>query len=387
MPKEVWGLFTIRVLSGCLLGWISFRYSPANDYWSLLNESKSETELLKADPLRFVTSLVDSPYENAYGHFFNAVGSYWNDLRNNLIQKCLAILNLLSGGNYYLNSIFFNAFGFMGHVAFYRLFTGIFPHRARVIFWGTFFIPSTLYFSSGIHKDLVVFALVGFFLWNLYQWFEGDRKWKNMTVVFISLLGLVLMRNYLILILIPAFVGYAIALRSRKSIRNIYAIMLGLMLIGLFIVEQYKPHWTPLRLVQERQADFQALRTARSEMELTPLQPTLSSFIRNAPEALSHVSFRPTPFESRLVFTLALSIELWLVWGLMIYNLINRKRRSAWSETPFLGMILFITISLWILFGYICPNYHTLARYRSLYYILLIPSLLVFVKVKRKKVL
>ena len=380
LPNEIWGLFAIRVLCGCFLGWISLRYYPNNDYWSLQNESKMETELLKSDPLRFFTSLFDSPYENPYGQFFNAVGSYWNDLRNNLIQKCLAILNIISGGDYYLNSIFFNAFGFLGHVAFYRLFTGLFPERKRMIFWGTFFIPSTLYFSSGIHKDLVVFALFGCLLLALHQWFEEKRSWKNVTVVIISLMGLMLMRNYLLLILIPAFAGYAMALRSGKSIWKIYAAMLGLILIGLFVIEQINPNWTPLKLVQERQADFIALKTARSEMELTPLQPTLLSFIRNAPEALTHALFRPMPFESKHVFTLSLSVELLLVWGLMIYTLMNRQRRFIWSSIPFLGMILFTTLALWLLFGYICPNYHTLARYRSLYYVLLVPTLVAFLK-------
>lgn len=375
--QEIWGLYAVRVFCGCFLGCISLRYYPSNDYWNLLKESQAETTLLKSDPIRFFTSLFDSPYENAYGQFFNAVGSYWNDLRNNLIQKCLAIINLISGGDYYVNSIFFNAFGFLGHVAFYRFFTNIFSDHKRWIFWGTFFIPSTLYFSSGIHKDLVVFSLFGFLLWALHQWLDGTRRWKYGWVALISLLGLILMRNYLLLILIPAFAGYVIALRRRISIWMTYGIMVGLMFVGLLVIESMNSDRTPLKLIQQRQQDFMALKKSNSDMEFTPLKPTLQTFIKQAPEAMGHAFFRPYPTESKHVFSLALSIELFLFWFLLIFSIATAEGRQIWKQMPVLGMLLFTALALWILFGFICPNYHTLARYRSLYLILLVPPLLV----------
>lgn len=374
--QEIWGLYALRVFCGCFLGWISLRYYPSNDYWNLLKESQAETTLLKTNPIRFFTSLFDSPYENAYGQFFNAVGSYWNDLRNNLIQKCLAILNIISGGDYYLNSIFFNAFGFLGHVAFYRLFDSIYPGNRKKIMWAVFLLPSTLYFSSGIHKDLLVFSLMGFFLLSLYLGTTQQWKLKYVLTATISLIGLVLMRNYLLLIFIPAILGYWMAIKfPRLGWRSfLWIIVLGTLSIA--IVQWIKPAWSPLVLIEQRQHDFLSLKKANSQMDLTPLKPDLVSFLKQLPEAVGHGFFRPIPTESKHIFTLALSLELIFFWVLMMFVLINRARRSSLFNHPFVMMLFILTAALWILMGYITPNYLTLARYRSLYYVLVIPPLL-----------
>ena len=111
-------------------------------------------------------------------------------------------------------------------------------------------------------------------------------------------------------------------------------------------------------------------------MELTPLKPNLVSFLKQMPEAVGHGFFRPIPTESKHIFTLALSLEMIFFWGLMMFVLINNTRRTSLFKPPFVIMLFFLTAALWILMGYITPNYLTLARYRSLYYVLVIPPLL-----------
>ena len=373
---EIFSLFTLRIAVGCLLGWISIRYYPSNDYWNLVKESRYETELLKSNPLKFFTSLFESPYENPYGQFFNAVGSYWNDLRNNLIQKSLAVMNLITAGNYYLNSIFFNAFGFLGHLAFFRLFDSISPGNRKKIMWAVFLLPSTLYFSSGIHKDLLVFSLMGFFLLSLYLGTTQHWKLKYVITAIISLMGLVLMRNYLLLIFIPTILGYWMAIKFPRLGWRSFLLVIVLGILSVSIVQWIKPEWSPLVLIEQRQHDFLSLKKANSQMELTPLKPDVVSFLKQMPEAVGHGFFRPIPTESKHIFTLALSLELIFFWVLLMIVLINRARRSSLFNHSFVMMLFLLTAALWILMGYITPNYLTLARYRSLYYVLVIPPLL-----------
>src|SRR5690606_33891884 len=126
-------LFLIKVMAGMALGWISQTwYSQGNDYFTLNNYGSEEYELLKSDPRTFFTSLFSSHY-NHYEGFFSSTGSYWNDLKNNLIIKTLALMHVFTGGNYFVNVLFFLFASFLGSVALFRLFIRYFPQRRAFV--------------------------------------------------------------------------------------------------------------------------------------------------------------------------------------------------------------------------------------------------------------
>ena len=163
------GLFILKISAGVLIGWISTNwYAQGNDYWTLNREGWLEHLSLLNDPKKFITDIFQSPYNDKYSGFFSSVGSYWNDLKNNIIIKILALLNFLSRGNYYINSIFFNALSFVGTIALLKVFLHISDRNKKAAITGCFLIPTTLYFSSGIHKDLVVFTMLCFYIYALF---------------------------------------------------------------------------------------------------------------------------------------------------------------------------------------------------------------------------
>jgi hypothetical protein len=151
-------LYTIKIFAGIMIGWIYKEYYPFNDYWGLHEDGLIEFQLLKNSPIRFFLNIVQPHQINGYGQFFYTSGSFWNNLGNTLVAKCLGITNFIAQGNYYINSLILNSFGFLGHIALYRVFKLAFPSTRLFIIIGCFLLPSTLFFSSGIHKDLFIFT-------------------------------------------------------------------------------------------------------------------------------------------------------------------------------------------------------------------------------------
>ena len=197
-------LFIIKLAAAVVIGWISATwYAQGNDYWTLNREGWLEHQALLNNPKKFLTDIFQSPYIDKYGGFFDSVGSYWNDLKNNIIIKILALLNFLSGGNYYINSIFFNTFSFIGTAALAKVFLHISNRNKMAVITGCFLIPTTLYFSSGIHKDLVVFTMLGFYVYALFFLLKKSFDFKRFILFIISALLLLLMRNIVLLLVIP----------------------------------------------------------------------------------------------------------------------------------------------------------------------------------------
>ncbi|MCX6292777.1 MAG: hypothetical protein NT127_00550, partial [Sphingobacteriales bacterium] len=97
-------LFLYRIVGAISIGWISYKFAPQNDYWSLHNEGLLEFEILNSNPKLFLKGLLPVDFNADINSVFSTTHSYWNELRNNIIIKLLAVLNFISFGNYYINS-------------------------------------------------------------------------------------------------------------------------------------------------------------------------------------------------------------------------------------------------------------------------------------------
>ncbi len=374
-------LFILKVGAGLAIGWMSATYyAQGNDYWTLHREGLLEYDLLIHHPKKFISDFFQSPYENKYGGFFDAVGSYWNDLKNNIIIKILAMLNIFSRGNYYINSLFLNTFSFIGTIALASIFYKISKKKFASIA-GCFFIPTNLYFSSGIHKDLFVFTMLGFFFYALYFLIENSRNIRLWFLLCMSVVILMIMRNTVVLLLIPSLIFLFFRLSYFRTLKS----MLVTCFICLICVTAL--HFTaadPLQLLVQRQQDFLELPAAYSQLPLKKLTPDLQSFISVFPEAFNHAFWRPYIWEYPGHFLLFTGIELFCML-LLIFGLLFKKRLK--SISPFYITSFIFAFLIILLAGFIVPNAGTLVRYRSVYlHFLLTPILIMWSTMTNKSV-
>ena len=364
--RLVLGLFLLKIFAGILIGWMSQRFYPqGNDYWGLNDAGWREYQLMLSDPKRFFTEIFISPYQNGYDGFFSSVGSYWNDLKNTLIGKLLAGCNIFSRGNYYINSIFFNFIGFMGHVALYRVFADIYKHKKWQVIIGCFLLPSTLYFSSGIHKDLIVFSMLGLYSYALYFPFQNKLSVKYLVTLFLTFIVLLFIRNFVAIAIILPTIAFIISNKKKWNTLAVFVSVYSIAFLMLLLLQFIRPSFQPLKIITQRQQDFLDLPYASSQLDTHILKPTLESFGRNAVQATDHALLRPYIWEYPTKFLIPLAIELFMYELLFIMMLIAYKKKN--SPGPFLLYGLLISFPMLLFTGYIVPNIGSIVRYRSLY--------------------
>ena len=144
-------LFSIKILVGITYIVVHECFIKVYDLTVLFSDSLQETELLLHQPLKFISTTFDSDYQNKYGGLLTT-GSYWNDISTTLLTKLLGICNVLSFKNLYINILLYNYLIFYGHIALYRAFCTVWRNGKTGALIGCFFIPSSIFYLSGINK-------------------------------------------------------------------------------------------------------------------------------------------------------------------------------------------------------------------------------------------
>lgn len=368
-------LFLLKIAAGLAIGW--FTKDITNDYWPLNADSMNEHRLLLKDPWAYFTNIFHSGYENGYGGFLDALPSYWNDLRITLISKALAWFNFLSRGNYYINSLLFNFFCFLGHVAFYRVFIQVYPLKKMAVIISCFLLPSMLYFSSGVQKDGIVFTAMGFLCYAIFQSLQKNAvSFKRGMLILFTLAVLFFVRSYVVLLMVPALCIWVVIVKYQLPVwRSFIAayIIMGVFFFGLHYITG---PFNPMEAVTKKQEAFFMLEKATTQIPLDTLQPVFISFAKNAPQAFNHSFLRPHITEMPSKNLLPVVIETLCYHLLFILFLFFRKKNGTSPGNIFIVAGVFFAVSIFLFIGYIVPNLGSIVRYRSIYLIFLITPVL-----------
>ncbi len=368
-------LFTIKIMAGIAVGLASYYiFKYQTDYFQTNLYGIQEYHSLFESPKVFFTDLFKSNYTET-GEFFGSRGSYWNDLRLNIIYKVLAFTNIFSRGNYYINSLFFNFGSFIGSILLYKVFINVYPSKKWQIAIGCFLLPSTLYFGSGIFKDLIVLTALSVFCYSLYFGVMKGFTGKKIIYLLLSFVTILFIRNFIAVILLPCAITWAISNKYKLSAIKTFSAMFIAGIACTILLQQFMLKVNPLLIVVKKQQAFFALGKANTDYKMDSLQPTIKSFAEQAPSALRHSFLSPYPMEFQNLYMNLFSLEIFSYWILFVLMLLFPAKIKQSSQ----GFILFGVVFTFLIFlfsGYITPAAGTLIRYRSIYFpFIIIPIL------------
>lgn len=361
-------------MAGIFYGWIGLYYggmAQMSDTWGFHNNSILEYNLLQSNPREYFTNLFHNPYDGGFQKFFNADASYWNDLKGNAFIKVLSVFDILSFGHYYVNVIFYSFITLFGPIALYRVMTDVFPSRRIPVILATFLVPSFLYWTSGIHKDGLIFLGISLIVYHLYFGFKEKKySWKRVLGVTLGLTILLVLRNFLIVIMIPAILVWLLANRKPRYGLAIFSLSYLTLIIIFFTIRYINPEFDfPLAVVTKQQ-EFLKLQ-GNSSIPIEELEPTAASFLKNIPVAFTLSTIRPYPGDVRHILSLAAAVEVNMLLLLFLVFLVLRK--SDLQSRNFIYFCLFFSFSLLLAIGFSVNNLGAIVRYRSV----IIPLLVV----------
>ncbi len=374
-------LFLTKVFAGIFNGWLS-HYYPHADTWLYHNEALTEYHLLFKDPKEYFTNLFISNYGDNYSGLFKSTHSYWNDLKTNLMVKFISVMDIFSGGNYYINVILYNFICFFGNMALFKVFSSIYKGQHKILAAGCFLLPSFLYFGSSIHKEGLIIACLGIVIYGMYTGLRA-RYFKIKKLIYISaaLIFIFLLRNYIFIALLPPLLAWIICARSRFHPLFVFLAVYIIGVMIFFSISKLTPQLNLPAAIVDKQQAFLALEKANSGITLKPLTADFLSFLSNAPEALINSLFRPFITDGQMLkFLYPLGLEI-LIYELIFLMFLFYRKSKTESVHPFIYFGIFFSFSMLLIIGYITPVLGAIVRYRSIYLPFLIIPMICSIKI------
>ncbi|MEO6613174.1 MAG: hypothetical protein ABIT05_14915 [Chitinophagaceae bacterium] len=360
-------ILLLKIMAGIFYGWIGLYYgglAQMQDTWGFHTSSIQEYHLLFNNPHDYFTNLFKDPYESGVSKFFESTDSYWNDLKGNLFIKVLSVFNIFSFGHYYVNVIFYSFITLFGTIAIYKVMTDVFPGKRITVLLATFLVPSFLYWTSGIHKEGLIFTGISLIVYCMYFGLK-EKKWgiKKIMIMVVGFLLLLSLRNFLIIIIIPAILAWILANRWPRYGLALFAALYLLFGVFFFTARYINPRLDFPQAVVNKQQEFMQLKGGNSSIPIKELQPSAISFLKNTPQAINLSTIRPYPSDVRHILSLAAAIEIDGI--LLMFVLFLLFRTNGLRSRILIYFCVFFSLSLLLAIGFSVNNLGAIVRYRS----------------------
>jgi hypothetical protein len=353
-PSFLLTLFGLHVLVGCLHNWIAWHFYPEHgDIWFYFQFSFLERSRLLHDT-----------------HLFLYYNSSWDAISHNAITFIQIILDWLSFDNMYINTLLFSFPVFFGNTALYRVFRRQFP-GSPLSAATAFLLPSTLFWTACIHREAVLFMLLGL----LFYWLDKARlrsfpsdRWRPSGLgacpaaasPIAAFLAIVFFRFAVAIILIPAVLAWLLTLRPPTRRQGWIIGGIGAALLVLFIAFPQLSAGL-LDSITAQQHSFMVLK-GNSILYLPTLEGTWSSLLRAIPTALRNGFFEPLPGSGGQRIYQLFSLELLCIWAIAAAALVKRS-----TPSPFSLCCMILALIGMFQIGLIIPFAGAIIRYRSIY--------------------
>jgi hypothetical protein len=260
--------------------------------------------------------------------------------------------------------------------------TDVFPGKKLSILLATIFIPSFLYWTSGLHKEGLIFTGISLVIYAIYFGLKERRFGVRRILSFLTgLLLLLVLRNFIIVISIPAIIDWLAATRKPKYGLSIFGSLYLIYIVLFFTIRYISPGLDLPQAVVNKQQDFINIKGGNSTIQTDELEPTAISFLKNTPQAINLSILRPNPGDVRHILSLAAALELTAI--LLLFLIFLFWHTNGYHSRNLLNFCLFFSFSLLLAIGFSVNNLGAIVRYRSVIIPLLVVPMVALIDWKR----
>lgn len=293
--------------------------------------------------------------------------------------KWVTLINLLTGNSFLVTSIISSFFTYLGVWKILLILQKLYPGHAKLLSYSTIFIPSVIFWTSVISKEVFCIGAMGFFFYHIIELLE-KRGNKLVHIFALLLFGYIIIRIKIYIML--AFVGSLIFYILLQQLQKIKHPFLRLLTLPVFIIILGSVVFMASGSIQSSLQQFafeniiDTIKTtydyltqegfASSRYTLGELEPNLSGILKLAPAGINVTLFRPYLWEANKPITLIAALESLLTLLITLYVLITCRKyflRIIFSDKIVLMCVVFaIIFSLAV--GITSGNFGTLMRYK-----------------------
>lgn len=298
------------------------------------------------------------------------------------VEKLSLLLAYVSFSRYLVVTLFFAMIAYSGMFKMLETFYDVMPEWHKRIALLVLFFPSISVFGSGVLKDSLCMAALGWMLYCGHQLFVKKRfRIRYLVMLVISASVIIYIKVYILAAFIVPYILYLLIILVKKIrqrfIRRIVLPILLLIVAGLYVlnakqIDDVLGNYAVEKLfktIQEQQTSYLSGEDASAGgvFDLGSFEPTISGFLAKLPDGIVAAIYRPFIWESKKFIIVFSALEsLFMLW-LTLYVMYKTGLRRFFSGI-FNNPFTFLCISYALLFGGLIGlstfNFGTLARYR-----------------------
>jgi hypothetical protein len=281
----------------------------------------------------------------------------------------------LFGPSRYAASVAFAMLSMSGKIAIYRVFrANVEPECRWWVAIAALFVPSFVFWSSGVIKEAVVVAGFGWSLYGLHLWMQERRPATGGALLTAGAVLMSVIKPYILfpfLLAASSWYYWSHSLqRGRGRIRPIrLALAASLGLGGVVVLGQQFPEYSVANFASQASYLQEVGRTGGSAFALGSETPTtLAGQLAYAPAALLTSLFRPFLFEVHNVPSFVNALETLVLTFLFVRILLTSNLRAVYRRIvgdPFLVFCVVFVVAFGIAVGLSTSNMGSLSRYRT----------------------
>lgn len=305
---------------------------------------------------------------------------FFRDDQSYFLIRLSALLDLLTFSSYSATAVLFAVFSFIGMWLLFLTFYKQYPHLHFGLAIASFFMPSVLFWGSGILKDTITIACLGMATFYFHQLFlERKLKLQNVLILLVSLYAIFSIKKFILQAYLPAVITW-VAASNFKRINSIIIksalvpIVAFLILISAYFAavkvgegdERYSiDQIAKTAKVTAYDIRYWSGRNAGSGYALGDLDGTFESMLRLAPQAINVSLFRPYLWEVNNPLMLLSALESFCLLVLTLYAIIKKRFLMIKAlGNPEIIFCLIFSISFAFAVGVSTFNFGTLVRYK-----------------------
>lgn len=211
----------VKLLGAIGIGVLYKFYYGFGDTLTYYNAGLALAEVFWQNPLLYFRGLF-AEHETFQGLLPKIASEQWYLAIDSTlpISKICSVFYLLSFGSYFSMAMMFAVLSYTGVWALFKLFIWLYPHLSKEMAIACLFIPSVFFWGSGILKDSMTIAAVGWIIYSTYQIFVRKKQFifSLLMILFWGNL-LAIAKLYILAALLPPLLLW-IVLLSRERIQN-----------------------------------------------------------------------------------------------------------------------------------------------------------------------
>jgi hypothetical protein len=374
--------FWVKVVSAFAFAIFSYYVSPGDARSLYYPEGANIYHLILKDPSNIKWVFVAAKdFDTSLKVTTNYPGYFANE-GNYFMIRLVAILSFLPFAKFLIITLVFSLFAYTGIWQLFKFFYEQYPKLHKRLAIAILYLPTFIFWSSGIMKDSVCVGMLGWMTYCIYNiLYKKEHIIKNSLVAAIAIFTLILVKAYILISYVPFFLLF-IFLKNISSIKNkIVKIFVATIVIAstiaafVIISTQFKDQLGQFSLdqisesVQTQQTNYENMSEgAESSFSLgVEFDGSFGSMLKLAPAAIIATFYRPFLWESKKISTLFSSLEslammlftLYVFFRVGPFNFIG-----SFFKSPMILFCFSFSVVFALFVGATTLNFGTLVRYK-----------------------